>query len=189
MIRLALLASGNGSNVQQIAEFFLDKPQFEIAVVIVNKADAFVRKRAANLGLECLLIENREFLSTNAALKALEDRNIDWIVLAGFLLRVPETIIRRYENRILNIHPALLPAYGGKGMYGMNVHQAVVGNHENKSGISIHLVNEEYDKGRILFQATCYLTDKETPETLATKIHALEKTYFPSVIASACLQI
>ena len=184
MIRLALFASGNGTNVEQIAEYFKNNPEVRIEIVIANKPDAFVRKRAARLGIEDIYFDKEDFYQTNKVLDCLIARRIDWIILAGFLWLVPQNLLNQYESRIINIHPALLPKYGGKGMYGHHVHQAVVANGERQTGITIHLVNEEYDKGKILFQASCNISKQDKVEDVANKIHALEKTRFPSVIAS-----
>jgi phosphoribosylglycinamide formyltransferase-1 len=186
MIKLALFASGNGTNVQQIAEYFKENPNLDIKVesVIVNKENAFARQRVANLGIECQYFNRDDFYNTDKVLDYLVSKRIDWVVLAGFLWLVPDNLLIHYHNKIINIHPALLPKYGGKGMYGHNVYKAVVAAGETQSGITIHLINREYDKGKILFQATCNLSNEDTEDDIAEKIHCLEKEYYPSLIAS-----
>ena len=184
MIKLALFASGNGTNVQQIAEYFKDSEDVKVELVIVNKKDAYVRQRARNLGIDEVYYDRNSFYNTNIVLEMLEKRGIDYIVLAGFLWLIPNNLIKSYNNRIINIHPALLPKYGGKGMYGYNVHKAVIENKEKESGITIHYVNERYDEGQIIFQAKCYILPNDTADDLASKIHLLEKEYFPKVIES-----
>ncbi|MDR1846819.1 MAG: phosphoribosylglycinamide formyltransferase [Bacteroidales bacterium] len=184
MTRLALFASGNGTNVQQIAEYFIGNPNVKVEIVILNKKNAFAGERAARLGIDSVYFNRNDFYQSDNVLNCLIERRIDYIILAGFLWLVPDNLLTHFESKILNIHPALLPAYGGKGMYGHYVHEAVVANGERISGISIHLVNKEYDKGRILFQATCPLSAEDTPDDLAAKVHLLEKAYFPSLIAA-----
>lgn len=186
-IRIALLASGNGTNVQQITEYLADRPEIKISCVLYNKKDAFVSQRAKNLGLEAQYFNRHSFLETDDVLHYLQQRNVDWLILAGFLLLVPQNLLQAYPQRIINIHPALLPHYGGKGMYGHHVHEAVVANHEPMSGITIHLVDEHYDRGIVLFQARCKLKPTDTADDLAAKIHILEKTYYPKVVEAAVL--
>ncbi|MDD2488112.1 MAG: phosphoribosylglycinamide formyltransferase [Bacteroidales bacterium] len=184
MNKLALFASGNGTNVQQIAEYFKDSDKIKIEVVIVNKKDAYVRQRAKILGIDDIYYGRDDFYNSNSVLEELKKRDINFIVLAGFLLLIPKNILDYYKNRIINIHPALLPKYGGKGMYGHNVHQKVIENNEKESGITIHYVDENYDEGQIIFQAKCEVTSNDTAETLAAKIHNLEKEYYPKTIKS-----
>lgn len=179
--RLALFASGNGSNVQRIAEYFQNHPSIEVAAVYCNKPDAYVVERAKNLNLPCRLFD-REELKSGDVMGMLVADHIDWVVLAGFLWLIPENLVEAFPGHIINVHPALLPAYGGKGMYGHHVHEAVVANMEKESGITIHLVDEAYDHGEHLFQAKVTLDENETPESLAQKIHHLEYTHFPVVI-------
>jgi len=183
-IKLALFASGNGSNVQQITEHFLSRPQSGIKVdcVIYNRKDAFVSERAKTLGLPAFYVNKEDFMNEQKVMDLLKQRGIDYIILAGFLLLVPHYLIQAYPERIINIHPALLPRYGGKGMYGQHVHEAVVANGEQTTGITIHLVDEKFDNGRILFQCQCPITHTDTPDTVASKVHLLEKACFPSVI-------
>jgi phosphoribosylglycinamide formyltransferase-1 len=187
MIRLALFASGNGTNVEQIAQYFKANPNVKVEVVVVNKADAFVRQRAAKLDIESVYFNREQFYQTDNVLDCLIERHIDWIILAGFLWLVPQNLLTAFEDKIINIHPALLTKYGGKGMYGHHVHQAVVANKESKTGITIHLVNKDYDKGKVLFQALCNLSNQDSAEDVANKIHVLEKEHFPKVIAASVL--
>lgn len=184
-IRLALLASGNGTNVQQITEYLADKEGIEVNCVLYNKKDAFVAERAKKLGIEAHYFCRHDFLETDNVLRFLQQRGVDWLILAGFLLLVPQNLLAAFPNRVINIHPALLPAYGGKGMYGHRVHEAVVANHEPMSGITIHVVDQHYDRGTILFQARCQLSPTDTADDLAAKIHILEKTYYPRVVEAA----
>jgi len=180
--RIAIFASGNGSNFQHIAEYFACNADVEIAVLCSNSPGAFALRRAANLGIPTVVFDRKQFYNTSDILNDLHTRHIDWIVLAGFLWLVPEDILHAYEGRILNIHPALLPKYGGKGMYGMRVHEAVVAAGDTESGITIHLVNEHYDAGQVVFQARCPVLPGDTAEDVAQKIHQLEYTHFPRVI-------
>ena len=184
MIKLALFASGNGTNVQQIAEYFADNDKVKVELIIANKKDAYVRQRAKNLGIDELYYGRDSFYNTNIVLEELEKRGIDFIILAGFLWLIPKNLLTSYNNKIINIHPALLPQYGGKGMYGHNVHKAVIANKEKESGITIHYVNEHYDQGQIIFQAKCDISPNDTADDLAAKIHELEKEHFPKVIES-----
>lgn len=186
-IQLAILASGNGTNAQQIAEHFADKPEVNVNVIIYNKKDAYVATRARQLGIEARYFNRHDFLETDVVLHFLQERSIDYVILAGFLLLVPQNLLDAFPNRIVNIHPALLPKYGGKGMYGHNVHEAVVANHETETGITIHIVDQHYDRGTILFQARCSVTPTDTADDVAAKIHLLEKAYFPPVIESFVL--
>ena len=181
-IQLAILASGNGTNAQQITEYFADNDAVNINVIIYNKRDAYVAERARNLGIEAQYFSRRDFLETDAVLTFLQERKIDYLILAGFLLCIPQNLLDAFPNRIVNIHPALLPLYGGKGMYGHHVHEAVIAHREKESGITIHLIDNQYDQGTTIFPARCALTPEDTPDTLAQKIHLLEKRYFPPVI-------
>ena len=183
MKKLALFASGNGTNVQRIVEYFADNANIRIKLIVCNNAKAYVLERAKRLGIESYLIKDKElFYNSDAVLEILQQNSIDFVVLAGFLWLIPHPIIEAFPNRIINLHPALLPKYGGKGMYGMHVHEAVIANKESESGISIHYVNQRYDEGKIIFQAKCTLSPDDTPETLAQKVHALEYEYFPKII-------
>lgn len=181
-IKLAILGSGNGTNAQQISEYFASRNDVQVTCIIYNKRDAYIAERAKNLGIEAKYFNRADFYNNGAVLDYLKEKNIDWIILAGFLWLVPEDMLQAYPNRIINIHPALLPNYGGKGMYGHHVHEAVVAAHEKESGITIHIVDHNYDRGTTLFQARCAVAPDETPDSLAAKIHLLEKEYFPKVI-------
>lgn len=187
MIKLALFASGNGSNFQAIAEYFANHPKIQICHLFCNKPDAYVVTRAKNLGIPYTVFNKSDFYLGDSIVKQLHQTNTNWIVLAGFLWLIPQPIIEAYRDKIINIHPALLPAFGGKGMYGHKVHEAVIASGNTKSGITIHLVDEVYDNGKTLFQATCPVLPTDTAESLAEKIHKLEHTHFPSVIERALL--
>lgn len=184
--RLALFASGNGSNVQRLSEYFQAHPSIEIAAIYCNKPDAFVVTRAENLGLPCRIFSKDE-LEEGEVMAMLIADHIDWIILAGFLWKIPENLIDAFPERIINVHPALLPKYGGKGMYGHHVHEAVIANKEKESGITIHLVDEVYDNGEHLYQAKVAIDANDTPQTLAEKIHGLEHQYFPTIVEKTIL--
>lgn len=181
-INIAIFGSGNGSNAQHISEYFANNNKVNISTFIANKKDAYIIERAQKLGIPCRIFNRNDFYYTNNVVDYLKEMEIDIIVLAGFLWLIPENILQAYTQRIINIHPALLPLYGGKGMYGMNVHQTVIDNKEVESGITIHFVNDKYDEGTTIFQAKCNITPKDTAETLAQKIHLLEYEHFPKTI-------
>ena len=181
--RIAIFASGSGSNAQKIAEYFKGHPTIEVALVVSNKADAGVLDIAKSFGIETYVIPSKaEFTQTETLLQELYVSQIDFIVLAGFLWLIPEYLIEAYPSRIVNIHPALLPKYGGKGMHGMHVHQAVVAAGEVESGITIHYVDKVYDNGEHLFQATVPVEPGDTPEVVQQKVLVLEHTNFAQVI-------
>lgn len=180
--RIALFASGNGTNVQRICEYFRSDDRIRPVVLFCNRPGAYVLRRASALGLPVVEIDKRKLDDPDFMLPVLEKYGVSHIVLAGFLALVPAYLTDAYRERILNIHPALLPKYGGKGMYGDNVHKAVVAAHERKSGITIHLVDEKYDNGKILFQAECDLAPDDDADAVAAKIHRLEQDHFPPVI-------
>ena len=180
MKKIAILASGSGSNAENIIRFFQDHPNILIDSVWSNKREAFVLERAERLKIEANYFSREEFISTDRLFNEFKKREIDLIVLAGFLQLLPQKFVR--EFLIVNIHPALLPSYGGKGMYGAHVHNAVIANKESESGITIHLVDEVYDHGKVLFKAKCAVEPNDTPETLAMKIHELEMEHFPPTI-------
>lgn len=182
MTRIAIFASGNGSNAENIANYFSDNDNVEISLILTNKATAFVLERAKKLNIESCFFNTFQFLETDEILHFLTKNNINLIVLAGFLLKIPENLIKSFPNEIINLHPALLPKYGGKGMYGDNVHKSVIENKETESGITIHFVNENYDEGKIIFQAKCQISDTDNAADLANKIHALEYEHFPKTI-------
>lgn len=181
MINLAVFASGSGSNAENIIRYFEKNDEVQIKLIVSNKSDAYVHQRARDLGVKSVTFTKKEF-ETSVVLEFLQDNGIDFIVLAGFLLRIPANMIDAYPDKIVNIHPALLPKYGGKGMYGDNVHKAVVEAGETESGITIHYVNENYDEGNIIYQAKCPVLPQDTYEDVARKVHELEYKYFPEVI-------
>jgi len=187
-IKVAIFASGNGSNAENIAKYFKNNESIIIDSFYTNKAEAYVIKRAYNLGIHCSFYKNSEFREGSIVLDELQERAIDFIVLAGFLLKVPENIIKEFPNKILNIHPALLPKFGGKGMYGDRVHQAVKEAGEKESGITIHYVNECFDDGKIVFQAKCDVLENDGADDIAKKVHALEYKHFPEVIENVILK-
>lgn len=182
MKNIAIFASGNGTNAERIIKYFEEKGTARVNVVFANNSKAGVIERAHSLFVDVHVFNRNDFYGTDKILNALAQYNTDLIVLAGFLWLVPESLINKYENRIINIHPALLPAYGGKGMYGMRVHEAVIASGDSKSGITIHKVNKFYDDGQIVFQAEVEIDSNETPDSLAAKIHLLEHKHFPEVI-------
>ncbi len=182
MNKIAIFASGSGTNAENIIRFFRPKEDIDVSLLLCNKPGAKVIQRAKKLDIDILVFNRDELYNSDLVLRKLQDHQITFIVLAGFLWLVPETLIRSYPGRIVNIHPALLPAYGGKGMYGAKVHETVIANGEKESGITIHYVNEKYDDGNIIFQAKCPVAENDTPDSLAEKIHQLEYEYYPRVI-------
>lgn len=181
MKKIALLASGSGSNAENMVRYFAGKQGWTFPLIISNKADAGVHQRAKSLQIPSFTFSKAGF-ENGDVLQLLQAHDIDLIVLAGFLLKIPGNLLQAYPRKIINIHPALLPKYGGKGMYGMHVHEAVAAHRETETGISIHYVNENYDEGQIIFQARCDVLPSDTPEDIAAKVHALEYRYFPAVI-------
>lgn len=179
---IAIFASGSGSNAEVIIRFFKEHPKARVALVLSNNENAFVLTRAQQLDVPVKVFNRATFYESREVDAVLEEHNIDFIVLAGFMWLFPERIIARFPGKILNIHPALLPKYGGKGMYGDRVHKAVVQAGESYSGITIHFVNEEYDKGEMVFQTKCPIDENETAESLAAKIHRLEHFHYPRII-------
>ena len=188
MIKIAVFASGNGSNAENIIRYFKDNEEIRVALIISNKANAYVHTRAKNWGVPSYTFSKDEFEKGDPILEKLREYQIDFIVLAGFLLKIPDSILKAYPQRIINIHPALLPKYGGKGMYGDHVHKAVLQAGEKESGISIHYVNERYDEGDIIFQARCPVLPSDTCEELAQRVHRLEYEYYPQVIEKIAKQ-
>ena len=180
--KIAIFASGEGTNAQRIIDYFKTSPRVSVSLVVSNKETANVLNRAKQSGIKTLLITRTSFYESDKVVKELESENIDLIVLAGFLWMIPESLIKAFPGKIINIHPALLPKFGGKGMYGINVHKAVIESKEKESGITIHFVNEHYDEGRIISQHRCAVAEEDTAELLAQKIHELEHTYFPEAI-------
>ncbi|MDR1370710.1 MAG: phosphoribosylglycinamide formyltransferase [Dysgonamonadaceae bacterium] len=181
MKKIAIFASGSGSNAENIINYFADNDHVTFPLIVCNKVDAFVHERAKKLNIPSYTFKKSEF-EEGEVLTLLKKEKIDLIILAGFLLKIPENILNAYPHHIINVHPALLPKFGGKGMYGMHVHEAVVASGENESGITIHYVNENYDEGQIIFQAGCKVLPTDTPQDVAEKIHALEYEHFPEVI-------
>jgi phosphoribosylglycinamide formyltransferase-1 len=179
---IAIFASGEGTNAQRIIDYFKNSEKIHVALVVSNKETANVLNRAKIASIETYLLNKADFLENDTTIRILKSKNIDLIVLAGFLWMIPENLVKAFPNKIINIHPALLPKFGGKGMYGMNVHNAVIQAKEQQSGISIHFVNEQYDEGEIISQHTCAVSENDTPESLATKIHDLEYEFFPKAI-------
>lgn len=183
MINAAIFASGEGTNAENIMTHFAGDPRIRIKMVVTNRDDAGVVARAEK-HKKIVQIISRDALNnyTEQIIEFLRTEKIDLIILAGFLLQIPEAIVNAFPNRIINIHPALLPKHGGKGMYGMNVHRAVIANKDKESGITVHYVNNEYDKGEIILQVACDVTADDTPETLAQKVRRLEHDHFPKAI-------
>ena len=184
MTRIAIFASGSGSNAENIIRYFSDNKDVKVVLVLSNQSRSGVLIRAQLHNIPTFIFTKDDLNERTKVHDVLKDYNASMIVLAGFLLKIPLYMIEAYPNSILNIHPALLPKYGGKGMYGMNVHTAVVENKEQKTGITIHYVNENYDEGAIIFQATCDIDEHDLPEDVKTKVQALELRHFPSVIES-----
>jgi phosphoribosylglycinamide formyltransferase 1 len=182
MKNIAIFASGEGTNAQNIIDHFKMNKNVNVKLVVCNKPNANVLNRAVDASIQTLLINRNAFYESKNAIHMLENKHIDLIVLAGFLWLIPANLIEAFPNKIINIHPALLPKFGGQGMYGAHVHKAVVEAKEKESGITIHFVNEKYDEGAIIAQYTCAVTENDTAESVATKIHDLEQTYFPQVI-------
>ena len=181
MKRLAIFVSGGGTNLQRIAEYFAPNEEVELACVVSNNKEAYANQRAKNLGIPLLLVD-KPYFTSDQFVERMKNLDIDLIVLAGFLWLIPQGLIDAFPNKIINIHPALLPKYGGKGFYGHHVHEAVVAAHEKESGITIHYVNEHYDSGNIIFQKKVSLSPTDTPDDVAAKIHILEQENFPVVI-------
>lgn len=182
MKRIAILASGSGSNAENIANYFKGSDYAQVTFILANNPEAYVLERAKRLGIEAAVVTKQQFIEADSIIAMLEEREIDFVVLAGFLLLVPQKLITAYPGRIVNIHPALLPKHGGKGMYGDRVHKAVVESGDSESGITIHLIDENYDKGTTFFQAKCPVLPTDTPDDVAAKVHALEYEHFPHVI-------
>jgi phosphoribosylglycinamide formyltransferase 1 len=182
MRNIAILASGTGTNAENIIKYFSTRNTARVSLVLSNKRNAAVLKRAEAHNIRAVFFEHKEFYATGKVLRYLTLYKIDFIVLAGFLWLVPESILDQYPGRIINIHPALLPAYGGKGMYGEAVHKAVLENHEPESGITIHYVNKLYDRGDIIYQSRVNVDPADTPSLLAEKVHALEYLHYPRII-------
>jgi phosphoribosylglycinamide formyltransferase-1 len=187
MKRIVIFASGSGTNAENIIKYFQKSTVATVVQVLSNKKDAKVLERTNNLNVKNLPFNRNDFFDTDTILKLVK-KEADIIILAGFLWRVPQKIIEVFPNRIINIHPALLPKYGGKGMYGMHVHNAVIANKEKETGITIHYVNENYDEGAVIFQKSVLVDNNDTAEDVVNKIHQLEMEYFPKVIEDVILR-
>ncbi len=188
MKNIAIFASGSGTNAQKIMEHFENRDDVKVRLVLVNNPEAGVIQRADKFNVPVVKFNRQQFSKSNDVVDILVNYQIDLVVLAGFLWLVPQNMVAAFPNKIVNIHPALLPNYGGKGMYGDNVHKAVIAAHEKESGITIHYVNEHYDEGAIIAQYTCEINPGDTSDDLASKIHKLEHRYFPQVIEDVILK-
>lgn len=186
--RVAVFASGRGSNTENLISYFKNHPQIEVVLVLSNSNKAEVLQKATKHGIETYIFTKQALNNEDSVLKKLRTCKIDFIVLAGFLLKMPVSILHAFPDKVLNIHPALLPKYGGKGMYGMHVHHAVVENKEKETGITIHYVNEHYDEGAIVFQVKTSVSPIDTPETVAEKIYHLEQEHLPKVVEQLILE-
>jgi phosphoribosylglycinamide formyltransferase-1 len=189
MKNIAVFASGSGTNAQNIAEYFMATGDIRVSLILTNRPDAFVLERAKNLGIPYLVFSRKEFYESEIILDILHRNKIDFIVLAGFLWLIPDYLLKAYSRKIINIHPALLPKYGGKGMYGDKVHQAVIESGDQQTGITIHYVNDHYDEGEIIFQDNFNILPEDTAESIAQRVHALEYKHFPRVIEEAIRKV
>lgn len=188
-VKIALFASGSGTNVENIYNYFKGNKQIKIACVLCNKPDAYVLKRAAGLSIDFLVFNREDLSNSDTILTYLESKNVNFIVLAGFLWLIPKWLTAKFPDRIINIHPALLPKYGGKGMYGDHVHKAVFENHETETGITVHMVNDKYDDGNIIFQKSVKIDFNDTPDSIACKVHELEYKYYPTIIEKIAVNL
>ena len=182
MTRLAIFASGNGSNAENITRYFSENDEIKPVIFVSNKKEAFVHERARKLGIPSYTFSKNEFDEGTPIVQKLREYEVDFVILAGFLLKISQPILDAFPNKIVNIHPALLPKFGGKGMYGSHVHRAVVEAGERESGITIHYVNENYDEGNVVFQAKCEVLASDTSDDVAKKVSELEYEWFPRVI-------
>ncbi|MBN2776601.1 MAG: phosphoribosylglycinamide formyltransferase [Bacteroidales bacterium] len=188
-VNLALFASGSGTNVENIIHYFNDYSTINVCCILCNNSNAGVIERANRLGVDILVFNRANFYDSDIVIDYLRHKNVDLIVLAGFLWLIPEKIIVSYNNKIINIHPALLPKYGGKGMYGNAVHKAVFENKDEYTGITIHYVNKDYDKGDIIFQESIKIDAEDSPDSIADKVHKLEYTYYPTIIKKIAVNL
>lgn len=179
---IAIFASGAGSNAEKIIQHFNNSSSVKVALIVSNRPKAGVLQIARNNNIAADVISSQQLQDSHSFITYLKEQNIDFIVLAGFLLKIPAALVKAYPKKIINIHPALLPSYGGKGMYGLHVHEAVMANGDKQSGISIHYVDELYDHGEIIFQATCDILPEDNPRSLAEKVHQLEHAHYPATI-------
>lgn len=186
--KLAIFASGSGTNAEEIIRYFKKHDKISVSLILSNNKDAYVLKRALKHKIPQYVFNRETFYKDKRVDEVLRLNSIDFIVLAGFMWLIPERFVKSYPNKIVNIHPALLPKYGGKGMYGHHVHEAVVKNKEKESGITIHWVNEEYDDGAIIHQATCAISPSDSPDDVANKVHQLEYEHYPKIIEKVVLE-
>lgn len=182
MKNIAIFASGSGTNAENIARYFAKSENVNVAIVLSNNRNVGVHARVNPMGIPSFVFSREEFVAGTPILEKLAEYDVSFIVLAGFMNKISDGLLKAFPGRIVNIHPALLPKHGGKGMYGMHVHEAVVADGDKESGITIHYINEHYDEGAIIFQATCPVLPSDTPEEVATKVHALEYAHYPRVI-------
>jgi phosphoribosylglycinamide formyltransferase-1 len=185
--RVAIFASGSGSNAMNLIQHFNKHPTIEVAFVLTNNLNAGIIEKVENIGLKMLVLSNSEVAQSDVLERICNEETVNWIILAGYLRLVPASFIDRFENRIINLHPALLPKFGGKGMFGQHVHKAVVESGEPESGITIHFVNSEFDKGRIIAQFRCAVDSKDTATDVDRKIRVLEQSYLPTVVEKTIL--
>lgn len=188
MKNIAIFASGSGTNAENIARYFSKSETIKVAVVLSNNRSVGVHARVNALGIPSFVFSREEFTEGKPVLDKLAAYGVDFIVLAGFMNKISDALLKAFPDKIINIHPALLPAYGGRGMYGHHVHEAVLAAGEKESGITIHYINERYDEGDIIFQATCPVLPADTPDALAARVHALEYAYYPRVIEETALR-
>ena len=187
MIRLAVMASGSGSNAENIVKYFSHSTEIEVAAIITNKSDAYVLERAQYLHVPSYVMSRADMVGTDKLLNLLIELKTDWVILAGFLVLLPESIVNKYDGKILNIHPSLLPKFGGKGMFGDKVHKAVVEAREKETGITIHKIDANYDEGTTVFQAKIRVEPLDNAEKVAQKVHALEYKFYPKIIENLIL--
>ncbi|MPM94555.1 Phosphoribosylglycinamide formyltransferase [bioreactor metagenome] len=187
-IKIAIFASGSGTNAENIIKYFRNNSLCEVSLLLCNKKDAYVIERAKQFNVSSIIFTKSQFEESSFIDDLLSEKGIEYIILAGFLLKIPERLLNKYPKKIINIHPALLPKYGGKGMHGMHVHEAVIAAGEKESGITVHIIDADYDKGETIFQAKCTIEKEDTPEMLASKIHELEQRYFPEAIENYILK-
>ncbi|MCC8132442.1 MAG: phosphoribosylglycinamide formyltransferase [Tannerellaceae bacterium] len=182
MKNIAIFASGSGTNAENIIRYFSDSETIKVAVVLSNNRHVKVHERVNNLGVPSFVFSREEFVAGTPIINKLAEFRVDFIILAGFMNKIAAPLLKAFPDKIINIHPALLPKHGGKGMFGMHVHNAVVAAGDRESGITIHYINENYDEGDIIFQATCPVLSTDTPDDVATKVHALEYAHYPKII-------
>ena len=187
MKKLAIFASGSGSNAENIFNYFIENKEIEISLILTNNPQAGVIERANRMNIPVVIFNRNTFSKSDKIVELLKNQGIDWVILAGFLWLIPKNLIESFPEKIINIHPALLPKFGGKGMWGHHVHEAVVTQKEKESGITIHYVNEKYDEGKVIFQAKCTVNETDTADTVAEKVHQLEYEHFPKIIEKCVL--